>query len=70
MRMKPGYGYWETTRYPIGGCFRRAPKTGNLLEVTDIEPLDKPYKGCTHSGRIEKETIAFDLDHLAPELFA
>jgi len=26
MRIKPGCGYWNTTHYPIGGCFARAPR--------------------------------------------
>lgn len=31
----PGYGYWDTTYYPRGGCFRRSPRdTGIRCVVT------------------------------------
>jgi len=27
MRLKPGFGYWDTTRFPAGGKFCRADRT-------------------------------------------
>ena len=31
--IQPGYGYWDTTRYPIGGDFHRVPRSGAPLPV-------------------------------------
>jgi len=31
--IKPGCGYWDATRYPIGGKFCRVPYEGNGLPV-------------------------------------
>ncbi len=37
--IKAGYGYWDTTNHPIGGCFRRVSKEGDLpVEVVDNMP--------------------------------
>ena len=60
-RLKPGHGYWDTTYYPIGGCFHRAGAFGMALD--DIKPMDKSYKGCTHTAKIDagNRTIAFDI---------
>jgi hypothetical protein len=44
-RIKPGHGYWQTTTYPIGGCFRRAGADG--VEIVGHKRLiEPPYKGC------------------------
>jgi hypothetical protein len=61
IRLKAGYGYWDTTYYPIGGCFHRALVSGLIL--TDIEPMDRPTKGCTHTAKIDagNRTIVFDM---------
>jgi len=37
--LKKGYGYWETTYYPYGGCFRRA------AEDMEVELTDQKIKG-------------------------
>ena len=45
-RIKPGYGYWDTTHYPIGGSFRRSPDGQSVWlgeKKRDVEPM---YKGC------------------------
>lgn len=47
--LKKGAGYWWIDHYPIGGCFRRAKQR---LEIHNIYPLDRPYKGATHGGEI------------------
>ena len=36
--IKAGYGYWDATQYPVGGCFRRAEKTAGLPVVAQGEP--------------------------------
>ena len=32
MTLRAGYGYWDTTYYPIGGCFRRAGSEGKQID--------------------------------------
>ena len=44
MRLKPGHGYWDTTRYPIGGSFKRAGDEGKEIQEI-IKHFDR-YKGC------------------------
>jgi len=52
-RIKPGYGYWDTTSYPLGGCFGRAGEDGvNIVKITR-GPNDYPglrSKGCDEEG--------------------
>ena len=36
MKIKPGSGFWDTTKYPFGGCFDRAPRNGEGLAVAEI----------------------------------
>ena len=31
LKLKGGYGYWQTDCYPIGGAFRRAPESGKAI---------------------------------------
>jgi hypothetical protein len=66
MKINPGCGYWDITQYPIGGCFRRVPKNSEGLIITDIVPLDRPYRGCTHQGLTEDSKVAFNLEHTSP----
>ena len=43
----PGYGYWDITSYPIGGCFKRAPRNGPPVELDNVSgPVD------TRKGRM------------------
>jgi hypothetical protein len=37
-----GSGYWDTTDYPLGGCFRRA-----------IQDTTVPLTGQKHQGKLE-----------------
>jgi len=64
---REGYGFWDTTYYPIGGSFKRF---GHNEVVENVQPMPIPYKGATHTGTIiraaseqnpygEKLTIAF-----------
>ena len=53
--IKAGCGYWEIDRYPIGGCFRRAPRNGTSILLTDITgPVDsskgRVYLATTDAG--------------------
>jgi hypothetical protein len=34
-RIKPGYGYWDVTSYPLGGCFCRAGD-GDVVQGTGV----------------------------------
>jgi hypothetical protein len=53
-------GFYDCTVYPIGGCFRRAGKTG--VEVTDVKPMASKYQGCTHTGMTsDGRRVAFDI---------
>ena len=45
MKLKAGHGYWETSKYPIGGCFRRAGDEGKEIKKT-LRQIKPPYKGC------------------------
>lgn len=61
-RIKPGYGYWDTTKYPIGGCFARAPADGLLVTVTG-PPIYPRVHGCNERGRTEDgRTVAYSTD--------
>lgn len=70
VKLKGGTGYWETDFYPIGGSFRRAPKTGKEIKEVkrrinsklrgahgcDIEVIfTDGSTGATSAGYIELE---------------
>lgn len=40
--IKAGWGYWDTTKYPIGGNFQRASSdiSGTIIRTFDM------YQGC------------------------
>ena len=44
MRLKGGHGYWDTTYYPIGGSFHRAPPEGK-----DIARITRSFPKCKGS---------------------
>ena len=52
--IKAGWGYWDTTAYPIGGCFRRAP---GPLYVVVKEVMERPYKGADYLVRFDRPTM-------------
>ena len=68
MKLKAGFGYWAIDYYPIGGDFRRAPKTADL-ELDGVEQLDRPFKGATHHGWVSlpgikaRHAAAFNIAH-------
>lgn len=63
--LRPGFGYWNVTRHPIGGDFRRCPREGVTPIVTNIEPLRASFRGATHKGQVGAMRVAFSLNALA-----
>jgi len=65
MQMKPGYGYWDITSYPIGGKFCRSDKNGgNRVKIVSMSLMDRPYKGCNATGAtMDNRRIAFHTDN-------
>ena len=54
VKLMPGSGYWDISKYPLGGDFRRAGQTGLL--VRDVSKLDGHSAkadsiGLTEDGR-------------------
>ncbi len=53
--IKPGFGYWDVTRYPRGGDFRRATSPIELIDVQVVEKYSdgtaKEIVGKTADGR-------------------
>jgi hypothetical protein len=43
--LRAGYGYWDTTQYPIGGCFKRADRIIGK-EIAEIVRTFSLYRGC------------------------
>jgi len=65
LRLRSGYGYWETDRYPIGGSFRRAPADG--LVIVKVLREFKMYHGANREGlTADGRKVAFDFDNTAP----
>ncbi len=61
--IKPGYGYWDTTYYPIGGKFCRAPKN-NGVPIEAITDMETPYKGCDATAvTTDGRNVAFNKQH-------
>jgi hypothetical protein len=59
--LKAGYGYWDTTSYPLGGKFGRAPACGLPLTIRDVGNVGK---GCNAYGKTDDgRSIAFHTDH-------
>lgn len=62
MKIKAGYGYWETDYYPIGGSFRRAPEGG--LDIAEVLRTFPRYQGANTEGKTaDGKTVAFDSAH-------
>ena len=63
MTIKPGYGYFDTTNYPVGGCFLRAGANG--VPLVSITEWGERQQGCNASGITEDgRKVAFDIFHL------
>ena len=65
MKLKAGTGYWSTEYYPIGGCFKRAPRDQDI-EITNAEPMDTPFQGSNYTGLIDGKPVAFDINYTTP----
>jgi hypothetical protein len=55
---RQNFGYWEIEKYPIGGSFHRF---GYNDVVTDLQKMERPYRGATHTGKINGVSIAFGI---------
>lgn len=43
MKLKPGFGYWDTTKYPFGGCFKRSDKKEGKEIIEKLRDLHGRY---------------------------
>ncbi len=60
--IKPGFGYWDCTVYPIGGDFHRVGQLAMLVKLTG--PIGDYGKGCNAIGLTSNNrTICFDINH-------
>ena len=63
--IKPGCGYWDTTQYPLGGCFRRVARDSNGLRVSVLGQVDPPFKGVDTFGTVDspdgRVSVAFQM---------
>ncbi len=64
-RLRPKHGYWDTTGYPLGGCFRRAPSDGLVIsEVIRTFPMTH---GANEEGRTASgATVCYDSGNCQP----
>lgn len=71
MRITQGTGYFDCTRYPIGGKFCRVPANAKEgLLVLAVKPLIRPYKGVNAKGTTpDGKEVAFDLQYTKENLF-
>jgi hypothetical protein len=61
-KLKAGFGFWDITRYDIGGKFTRNGESP--LELKNIKEIEW-CKGCTRTGETnDGRTIAFNKAHL------
>lgn len=59
-----GFGFWDTTHFPIGGAFRRAGFGG--VRLVSFTPLAAPVKGCDHEGvTTTGKRVAFRLSNIS-----
>jgi len=55
-------GYWDTSNFPIGGCFRRCGKDG--LVIKNVEYLSCVVHGCNAKGITnDGRKVAFDTNY-------
>ncbi len=61
-RLKAGYGYWDTTYYPIGGSFHRVGENGIVI-VKVLRSFER-YKGVNEEGLTEdNRKVCYDSSH-------
>jgi hypothetical protein len=54
LKLKGGYGYWQTDYYPVGGSFRRAPESGK--DIAEVIRTFPNYKGVDTEVRFADGT--------------
>ncbi len=60
--IKPGFGYWDCTVYPIGGDFHRVGQLAMLVKLTG--PIGDYGKGCNAIGiTANNRTVCFDINY-------
>lgn len=60
MRIKPGYGYYDCTSYPLGGSFHRTGNTG-LEVIGELRAIKPKTHGCdTYGQTADGRKVAFD----------
>ena len=65
LKLKGGYGYWQTDFYPIGGSFRRAPEDGK--DIAEVIRTFPNYKGVDTEVRFADGTRgAVRREHIEP----
>lgn len=69
MRIKPGFGYWDVTSYPLGGSFHRAPAAGlKIVKIERIYPRGLNTHGTNAVGvTADGRKVAFDTNHTEGE---
>lgn len=62
--IRPGYGFWRTDKYPIGGDFDRAgPEGVRIVKVLRTFPA---FHNCTEEGLTDDgRKVAYGIDTLA-----
>jgi len=58
MILKAGYGYWDVTSFPYGGCFRRAAQN-TPVEVTEDMGIKYGYKAKLNGADIISKYDSF-----------
>lgn len=62
VNLKSGFGYWDITKYPIGGDFRRVGNEPLQIKITRLYP--EPIKGCNAQGETPTgRWVSFVLNH-------
>lgn len=63
-RIKPGCGYWDCTKYPLGGCFYRAGVNGlEFTAETEFRWNGRPMYRGTAAGGVR---LAVGIEHCEP----
>lgn len=53
VKIKPGFGYWDVTNYPVGGKFERLDKNSNAIEIMKPKKDKAKGYGFMYFGSIE-----------------
>ncbi len=62
LRVRDGYGYWDTTAYPVGGNFRRADSCGPV--IVRVLRTFRNFHGANMEGETaDGRRVACDMAH-------